>query len=72
MSLERRNSQLFYKVYLNIFPMRYHELNLDAEKASKRDLKVALHVGQILHRMATLLGFDCVHGFSLMDNVLLM
>ena len=66
------------KVDLKIFPMRYHELNLDVGKASKRDLKVALrigpvalHVGQIFHRMAIFICFDCVHGFSLMGDVLL-
>ena len=59
--------------------MRYHELNCDAGKASKRDLKVvlrvgpvALRVGQILHKMAIFLCFDCVHGFSLMEDVLLL
>ena len=46
--------------------MSYHEINLDAGKASKRDLKVALRVGHILHRMAISLSFDCVHGFYLM------
>ena len=59
--------------------MSYHELNLDAGKASKKDLQVVLHVGlvalrvgQILHRMAIFLYFNCVHGFSLMEDVLLM
>jgi len=59
--------------------MRFHDLNLDAGKASKRDLKVALRVepvalrvGQILHRVAILLCFDCVHGFFLMEDVLLL
>lgn len=59
--------------------MSYHELNLDVGKAFKKDLKVsfcvgpmALHVGQILYRMATFLCFDFVRGLSLMEDVLLM
>ena len=59
--------------------MSYHKVNLDGRKASKRDLKMALHigpvalrVGKILHRMAIFLCFDCVHGFSLMEDVLLL
>ena len=63
---------VFCKVDLKIFPMSYHELNLDAGKASKRDLELALHVGQILHRMAIFLCFDYVHRFSLMEDVLMM
>ena len=77
--LQMKKFLLFWKLYLNIFPMSYHELNLDAEKASKRDLKVALcvgplalRVGQILHRMAIFLCFDYVHGFFLMEDILMI
>ena len=59
--------------------MSYHELNLDVGKASKTDLKVALRVGpmalcvgQILHKMAIFLCFDYVHGFSLIEDVLIL
>lgn len=55
--------------------MRYHELNLDAGKASKRDLKVALcvgpvalRIGQFLLRMPIFPVFDYVHGFYLMED----
>ena len=59
--------------------MSYHEPNLDAVKASKMDLKVALHIGpvalrigQILYRIAISLCFDSDLGISLMEDVLLM
>ena len=70
---------MFWKLDLKIFPMSYHDLNLDAKKASKMDLKVALcvglvplHIGQILPKIAISLCFDCDLGFSLMDDVLPM
>ena len=55
--------------------MSYHELNFDAKKASKRDLKlalcigpVALCIGQILHRIVISLCFECDLGFYLMED----
>lgn len=63
---------MFWNIDLNIFPISYHELNLNAKKGSKMDLKVALRVGQILHRIAISLCFDCDHEFSLMEDVLLI
>ena len=70
---------MFWKLDLKIFPLRYHELNLDAKKASKMDLKltlciglVPLHIGQILHKIAISLCFDCGLRFSLMEDTFLM
>ena len=70
---------VFLELYLKTFPMRYHGLNLDAEKASERDLTVALHVGpvvlrvgQFLLKMASFPVFDYDHGFSLMVDDLLL
>ena len=72
--LQMKKFQVFWKADMNIFPMGYHEINLDVGKTSKRDLKVvlrigpvALRIGQILHRIAISLCFDCDLGFSLMD-----
>lgn len=77
--LQMKKFQVVWKVDLNKFPMGYHEINLDVGKAPRRDLKVelcigqvALCIGQIFHKMAIFLCFDCVHGFSLMEDVLLM
>jgi len=69
--------QVFWKVNLNTFPMKYHGINWDAEKVSKRDLKVALRFcpmalcfSQFLLRVAIFPVFYYNHGLSLMvDNL---
>ena len=46
---------MFLKSDLKTFSMSYHELNLDAGNASKRDLKVALCVGPVALRVGQFL-----------------
>jgi len=69
--------QVFWKFDLNKFPIKYHGLNLDAEKVSKRDLRVALRFcpmalrfSQFLLKVVIFPVFYYNHGFSLMlDNL---
>jgi len=69
--LQMKKCYVFPKVELKTFPMNYHELNFQAGKTFKRDLKVALRFGPVVLRVGKICtGWLFFHFFTMFMDFL--